>query len=159
MQFGSDEALYPVSRGLDSEKEAQNWEFQCKTSMELWHSSWQWFKVDNWKGIAFYQCPLNSVVTGVKTYLNNERKQPHFQFKCWSSPNYSTTGCKLSKQNEYPTQEKVLVGAFVSAEDSWRFLSCGYKSSYFWSIQTDLKLHAQKCLPAFTHNMLTVCNY
>ena len=119
MECESNEALYPVSKQFDNGMETPKWEFQCKTSMKLSQSFCKWSeKVNSWESNAFYQCPLNSVMTGVKTYYENENDQPHFQFKCCFTPNYSTTGCKLSKPNEFPAQEDMLVGVFVPAKDS-----------------------------------------
>ena len=119
LECGSNEELFPVNKQFDYETEAWKWEFQCKTSMKLSHSSCQWTeKVNSWSGNAFYQCQINSVIAGMKTYYDNENEQPHFQFKCCSAPNYFTTGCQLTEPNEYPAQEDVLVGAFIPSKDN-----------------------------------------
>ena len=119
LECGSNEVLLPVNQQFDYEMEAWKWKFLCKTSTKLSHSSCQWSeKVNSWNDNTFYQCPINSVIAGMKTYYDDENEQPHFQFKCCSTPNYFTTGCQLTEPNEYPAQEDMLVGAFIPSKDN-----------------------------------------
>ncbi len=122
VQCSDKQAIVGVQSYHSNRHEDRRWHFMCKKVALSSLSRCIWTRyVNNWDQPLHFRCPVNHVMTGVKSYHSNRHEDRRWSFRCCKAiaSGYKTKKCHLTDnyinnwdgRMNYYSSHSVFVGA------------------------------------------------